>query len=60
MNIKGIGWQSVDWFDLTKDRDKDRSVVNEVGNETLLIMKWSELHWLMRKCQLIKDSAHFS
>ena len=29
-NLKGTGWQSVDWFDLAKNRDKDRAFVNEV------------------------------
>jgi len=28
-NLKGIGWQSVDWFDLAKDRHKGRTVVKK-------------------------------
>jgi hypothetical protein len=28
-NLKGIGWQSVDWFDLAKDRHKGRIVVKK-------------------------------
>jgi hypothetical protein len=27
-NIKGIGWDGMDWIDLTQDRDQWRALVN--------------------------------
>jgi len=32
MDIKEIGWESVDWIDFVQDRDIMRPVVNEVMN----------------------------
>jgi hypothetical protein len=32
MDLKDIGWSSVDWIDLAKDRDQWRALVNKVMN----------------------------
>jgi hypothetical protein len=32
MNLKEIGWEGVDWTDLTQDRDRWRALVNTVMN----------------------------
>jgi hypothetical protein len=32
MDVKDIGWGSMDWIDLAKDRDQWRAVVNMVIN----------------------------
>jgi hypothetical protein len=32
MNIREIGWDSVDWIDLGQDRDQWRALVNTIMN----------------------------
>jgi hypothetical protein len=36
MDIREIGWGSVDWIDLAQDRDRWRAVVNTVMNLRVL------------------------
>jgi hypothetical protein len=42
MDLRGIGWDGVDWIDLAQDRDQWRALVNTVMNLTAPI-KFSEL-----------------
>jgi hypothetical protein len=32
MDIRGIGWDSMDWINLDKDKDQWRALVNTVMN----------------------------
>jgi hypothetical protein len=32
MDLRGIGWGSMDWIDLAQDRDQWRALVNTVMN----------------------------
>jgi hypothetical protein len=32
MDLREIGWDGVDWFDLAEDRDQWRALVNAVMN----------------------------
>jgi hypothetical protein len=32
IDLKGIGWDGMDWFDLPQDRDQWRAIVNTVMN----------------------------
>jgi hypothetical protein len=32
IDVKGIGWDGMDWIDLAQDRDQWRAVVNTVMN----------------------------
>jgi hypothetical protein len=32
MNLRGIGWDGMDWIDLAQDRDQCRVLVNTVMN----------------------------
>jgi hypothetical protein len=32
MDLREIGWDSMDWIDLAQDRDKRRALVNTVMN----------------------------
>jgi hypothetical protein len=32
MNLREIGWDGMDWIDLTQDRDQRRALVNAVMN----------------------------
>jgi hypothetical protein len=32
MNLREIGWDSMDWIDMTQDRDQWRTLVNTVMN----------------------------
>jgi hypothetical protein len=32
MHLREIGWGSMDWIDLTQDKDQQRAVVNTVVN----------------------------
>jgi hypothetical protein len=32
MDLREIGWSSMDWIDLAQDRDKYRALVNTVMN----------------------------
>jgi hypothetical protein len=36
MDLREIGWGSVDWIQLTQDRDRWRAVVNTVMNPRVL------------------------
>jgi hypothetical protein len=44
MNLREIGWDGVDWIDMTQDRDKWRALVNTILNLLLL------LEWLYSPC----------
>jgi len=32
MDLQEVGWRSMDWIDLTQDRDRWRAIVNVVMN----------------------------
>jgi hypothetical protein len=32
MDLREIGWDSMDWIDLAQDRDQCRALVNEIMN----------------------------
>jgi hypothetical protein len=40
MDLREIGWGSVDWIQLAQDRDRWRAVVNRVIN-LLVLEPWS-------------------
>jgi len=40
MNLRGIGWEGVDWMHLTQDRDQWRALVNIYLQGILLPAEW--------------------
>jgi hypothetical protein len=56
MNLREIGWDGMDWIDLTQDRDQWRALMN--GNEPSGSIKcWEILEWLRNWWPLKKGST---
>jgi hypothetical protein len=57
MNLRDIGWGSMDWIDLAQDRDQWRALVNTAMNLRGPIKCWEILEWLYDWRLTRKDSA---
>jgi hypothetical protein len=46
MDLRQIGWDGVNWIDVTQDRDQWRALVNTVLKPSGIIKCWEVLQWL--------------